>query len=232
MRFGRGAAIAAPTVIALAVVTLSIGGPARGAALRPPQEQPDGLERPGLVKEGQARDPEDWFHQGTRQLQQGEFSAAREALKRAAAGAEGKLEEDARYNLGLAFARPVEAKQEKPEERGELLQQAREAFRAVLRRSPDSKDARWNLELVDRWLEQARSQDGRMGQRGRQGGAMGQGTPTHGQASGSYRDQQVPSLSMQQADSLLQVAAGSEAEAQGKKLDRGKYQDPAVERNW
>jgi hypothetical protein len=136
------------------------------------------------------------------------------------------LEKSATYNLALARAlagRPPELGGELPfEDRRPLLEQAWDGFRWVLRQDPEAEDARWNIELVARWLEQEEdpSDDG--------GGGGGGGSANADQANAPS----TPELSPAEALDLLDVAAEQEQDVQGRRLERNRSRDPVVEKNW
>ena len=102
--------------------------------------------------------PVDWFNLGAGLLLVADWEGALEPTQRALDTDDEELERAATYNLALARAlagRPPELGGELLfEERRPLLEQAWDGFRWVVRQDPDATDARWNLELVARWLEQ------------------------------------------------------------------------------
>ncbi|UCG76691.1 MAG: hypothetical protein JSV95_05205, partial [Gemmatimonadota bacterium] len=106
----------------------------------------------------------------------------------------------------------------------------RDAFREVLREDSEDPSARWNLELVNRWLEEMSSSGGGANQdeEDPQGGASG----SAGQQGPAEPGGQAPSLSREEAERLLQQAAGAEDEVRDKTLRRGRLRDPIVQRNW
>ena len=170
--------------------------------------------------------PGDWFNLGAGLLLGADWEGAFEPTQRALDTDDEDLERAATYNLALARAlagRPPELGGELLfEERRPLLEQAWDGFRWVVRQSPEAADARWNLELVARWLEQAEDpQD--------QGGGGGGG-------GSSDADQQnapsTPELSPAEALDLLDVAAQQEQDVQGRRLERNRSRDPVVDKNW
>jgi hypothetical protein len=140
------------------------------------------------------------------------------------------VREDAAYDLALAFAvagrppaetgppraRPAEG----ADEVRQKLLQARDGFRAVLRSNPEAADARWNLELVDRWLR-----------REQQGGGGG-GGPQDAGGGGDGADARDAPMTEQEAQRLLEAAAGAERSVQERRLERNRSRDPAADRNW
>ncbi len=170
--------------------------------------------------------PVDWFNLGAGLLLTGDWEGAVEPTQRALDTDDEDLERSATYNLALARAlagRPSELGGELLfEERRPFLEQAWDGFRWVLRQDPGAEDARWNLELVSRWLEQEEDpqEDGGGGGGGGSAAADQTNTP-------STRE-----LSAAEALDLLDVAAEQEKDVQGRRLERNRSRDPVVERNW
>lgn len=202
-----------------------------GAAAIPPMKIPEGLaistadlaefrersEDPG--------EPVDWFNLGAALLLSGDWEGSVEPLQRALDGGEPDVERSAAYDLALAHAlagRPPELGGQLPfEERRPLLEQAWDGFRWVLRQEPRAEDARWNLELVGRWLEQEEDPSA-------EGGGGRGGTPEADQADRPS----TPELSAEEALDLLEQAAQEERDVQGRRLERNRARDPVVDRNW
>lgn len=178
--------------------------------------------------------PRDWLALGAALLATGDWEGATAPLRRALESDAPEVREDAAYDLALAFAvsgRPEAgeggpsgpaAGAEGPEAVRERLLQARDGFRAVLRSDPGAEDARWNLELVDRWLRRE-SRGGGGG--GGQGGAGAGGGAEGGEA-------RAAAMTDEEARRLLDAAAGAERAVQERRLERNRSRDPAAERNW
>ena len=170
--------------------------------------------------------PVDWFNLGAGLLLTGDWEGAVEPTQRALDADDEELERAATYNLALARAlagRPPELGGELLfEERRPLLEQAWDGFRWVLRQDPEVGDARWNLELVARWLEQEDDPQDDGGGGGGGGSANADQTNTP-----STRE-----LSAAEALDLLDVAAEQEKDVQGRRLERNRSRDPVVEKNW
>jgi len=170
--------------------------------------------------------PVDWFNLGAGLLLSADWEGALEPTQKALDTDDEDLEKSATYNLALARAlagRPPELGGELPfEDRRPLLEQAWDGFRWVLRQDPEAEDARWNIELVARWLEQEEdpSDDG--------GGGGGGGSANADQANAPS----TPELSPAEALDLLDVAAEQEQDVQGRRLERNRSRDPVVEKNW
>ena len=171
--------------------------------------------------------PVDWFNLGAALLLSGDWEGAVEPLQRAAGTDDEELERDDTYDLALARAlagRP-------PELGGQLLfaeprpmlEQAWDGFRWVLLQDPSAEDARWNLELVGRWLEQAEDPQDAGG-----GGGGGGGSDQADQRDAPS----TPELSASEALDLLEQAAEEERDVQGRRLERNRSRDPVVRRNW
>ena len=170
--------------------------------------------------------PVDWFNLGAGLLLVADWEGALEPTQRALDTDDEELERAATYNLALARAlagRPPELGGELLfEERRPLLEQAWDGFRWVVRQDPEAADARWNLELVARWLEQEEDpqDDG--------GGGGGGGSANADQTNAPS----TPELSAAEALDLLEVAAEQEQDVQGRRLERNRSRDPVVEKNW
>ena len=170
--------------------------------------------------------PVDWFNLGAGLLLTTDWEGALEPTQKALDTDDEELERAATYNLALARAlagRPPELGGDLLfEERRPLLEQAWDGFRWVVRQNPEAADARWNLELVARWLEQeADSQDDG-------GGGGGGGSADADQADAPS----TPELSAAEALDLLDMAAEQEQDVQGRRLERNRSRDPVVEKNW
>lgn len=175
--------------------------------------------REAVAKKGK---PRDWYNLGTALLESGDLEGSRAALQRSAESGDQEVELDGHYNLGLADARGGRQRSRPARERQGFLLAARDEFRDVLRSSSGDADARWNLELVERWLEEEMERSGGGGGGGNQSGAAG------GQGGGGA----APELTPEQADSLLNAAGRAEEELQKEALRRGRYRDPVVEKDW
>jgi len=178
-----------------------------------------------------SENPRDWYNLGTAYLEARVWPDARGELARASEEGEGKVARFSRYNLGVANAMEGHPEGDAPaeERRGRLLA-ARDAFRAVLGEDAEDPNARWNLELVNRWLEETQSEGGSSDQdeEQQQGGAGG----SSGQQGPAEPGGEAPSLTREEAERLLQQAAGAEEDVRNKTLRRGRLRDPVVERNW
>ena len=170
--------------------------------------------------------PVDWFNLGAGLLLTEDWEGALEPTQKALDTDEEELERAATYNLALARAlagRPPELGGELLfEERRPLLEQAWDGFRWVVRQNPEAADARWNLELVARWLEQ--QADARDDGGGGGGGGSSDADQTNAPS--------TPELSAAEALDLLDVAAEQEQDVQGRRLERNRSRDPVVEKNW
>ncbi len=178
-----------------------------------------------------SENPRDRYNLGTAYLTAEQWPEARTELARAAEEADGKVQRFSRYNLGVANAMEGHPEGEaSDDERRQRLITARDAFREVLREDPEDPSTRWNLELVNRWLEEASAGGGGSSQdedqdQGGAGGSAGQQGPAEPGG-------QAPSLTREEAEELLRQAAGAEDDVRDKTLRRGRLRDPVVERNW
>lgn len=236
MRIPRGAA--APLAVGLFAVLWGGSAAVRAVA----QDAASGAIGPLRLEGREVPDPEalaalrersedpgrsaDWFNLGAGLLLTGDWEGAVEPTQRALQDEDEELERAATYNLALARAlagRPPELGGELTfEERRPLLEQAWDGFRWVLRQEPAAADARWNLELVSRWLEEdADPTDGGGG------GGGGGADPADQSPAPSTRE-----LSPAEALDLLEVAAQQERDVQGRRLERNRSRDPEVKKNW
>lgn len=206
------------------------------AERRPSDAGTGGAEAAEAIAEYRARaetsdNPRDLYNLGTAYMAAEQWPEARTELARAAEEAEGKVRRFSRYNLGVANAMEGHPEGEtSDEERRERLIAARDAFREVLREDAEDPNTRWNLELVNRWLEEAAAGGGGSSQdedqdQGGAGGSAGQQGPAEPGG-------QAPSLTREEAEQLLRQAAGAEDDVRDKTLRRGRLRDPVVERNW
>jgi len=170
--------------------------------------------------------PLDWFNLGAGLLISGDWEGSLEPTQRSLETDDEDLEVAATYNLALARAlagRPPELGGELLfEDRRPLLEQAWDGFRWVLTQDPADADARWNLELVGRWLEQEETPEDTGGGGG--GGGAANADQTNAP---STRE-----LSAAEALDLLEAAARQEQDVQGRRLERNRSRDPVVEKNW
>ncbi|MXW65992.1 MAG: hypothetical protein F4Z72_03110 [Gemmatimonadales bacterium] len=172
--------------------------------------------------------PIDHYNYGTALLHDGQVGEAQAPLELSIGSDRDEVRESAFYNLGLSTALDGRFAQSDPSARRAALQAAREAFREVLRRRVDDEDARWNLELVERWLEE----EGESGGDEQQGG---QGQSPQGAGAGAAAaagSGEMEMLSPEQAAALLEQAGDAEAAIRDRVMGRNRFQDPVVERNW
>lgn len=171
--------------------------------------------------------PVDSYNLGTALLLDGRPAEAREPLQRADGSERERVRQYGQYNLGLASGLVGRA-EGAPDARRSAFLAARQAFRQVLRDDPADEDARWNLELIERWLEEAEQSSG-----GQDSGeqppsqAGGQGAE-QGDSGGS---QQRP-LTPEEAAALLEAAGDAELSIRDRFLGRNRFREPTVERNW
>lgn len=185
---------------------------------------PDRLE--SLRREAAGnQDPRSWYALGAALLLTGDWEGALEPLQRVVSSAPpGDAAESASYNLGVAQGvggRPrgsTVPDGPSSEMRRASLLRARDAFRRVLRLNPAADDARWNLEVVERWLEA-------LGGGGGDGGG-GQGEGERG-PEGEPRE-----MTPEEVQRLLEAAASEERRVQQERFQDSRARDPAAERNW
>ena len=154
-------------------------------------------------------DPVDWYNYGTALLRAARWEQASETLLRAAEAEDEFVDTFARYNQGLASAESGRSNPGESEEGREQLIGARDAFREVLRRAPVDEDARWNLELIERWLR----------------------PPGGGGGSGGGGDAPAK-LGPDEARALLAAAGRAERPVRDRLLGQASARAPVVEKNW
>lgn len=217
------------------------GGGQEGRAYTP--VAPETLDRYRREAEG-SEDPLDHYNYGTALLRAGRPEEGRAPLERSTSTEVERLAGFGRYNYGLASASAGRRLQEaggrggpagRPgEEAGdgvrERLLAARSAFRAVLRNDPADADARWNLELVERWLEEERRRSGEGSGEGPSG--AGQGGAGAGSSGGGAPEGAEAALDQAEAEALLEAAGEAEAAIRERLMGQSRFRDPVVERNW
>ena len=221
------AALAVPALLSAAAQV----APEAGTAIQEPRRiTADELEDFRRAADG-SEDPEDWYNLGAALLAGGDDEGAAPHLARARNEAEGASQTAAQYNLGLIDGRAGApdglARDEPAADRRSRLLEARRAFREVLRNDLAAEDARWNLELIDRWLEQDQPPEAPGG-----GGGGGSGSSGGGGGGGGDAPLEVPEMSAAEAAELLAAAAAQERGLQERRLDRARNRDPVVEENW
>lgn len=189
--------------------------------------------------------PQLHYNLGTALLALGRHEEAQRQFEAALQGVEPELRQRAFYNLGNRFL--VDARAEDDLERqGALLDTAIEAYRRALRVSPDDVDAKWNLELALRDLEQneqqrsmpqqsdqdedsEQDQDQQQAQGAGSGAGPSQAEAGDGSDPGATTDQQP--MSQEQADQILSALEQDERDLTREKLRRGQQRVPVL-RDW
>ena len=173
--------------------------------------------------------PIDHYNLGTALLREGRAVEALEPLQRSLASDQEIVRLSGQYNFGLGAALEGRFGGAEGDARRRALSTARDAFRDVLRTRPADEDARWNLELVETWLEEEEQESGGQGAQGGQaqspGGAGAGGAPAGGQG-------QDRMLSPEEAAALLDQAGEAEASIRDRVMGRNRFRDPVVEKNW
>ncbi|MCG8469784.1 MAG: hypothetical protein MJB57_16520 [Gemmatimonadetes bacterium] len=178
-----------------------------------------------------AEDSERPIHQynfGTALLQEGQLAEAQYPLQASLGSDRETVRRNGYYNYGLSTALDGRFAQNDPNAKRTALHAAREAFRQVLRDTPTDDDARWNLEVVERWLEE-QEQSGGSGSAGGEGESP-QGTGGGGAPAGSSGQDQM--LSPEQAAALLDQAGEAESAIRDRVMGRNRFREPVVEKNW
>ena len=230
MRTVFGLAVAAVSLAVLTGGALQAGPPQDARPPAPGAQPPAESEVVARYRERAAGSdrPLDHYNYGTALLNDGQVSDARIPLQQSIGSEREEVRESAFYNLGLSSALDGRFAQSDPSARRAALQSAREAFRAVLRARPGDEDARWNLELVERWLEEEGESGGEDQQSGEGQSPQGSGAGA-ASAAGSG---ELQMLSPEEAAALLDRAGDAEAAIRDRVMGRNRFQDPVVERNW
>lgn len=209
-------------IVATAAVWASGAVAAEQAVPAGPAGDTAGAVGPELLRYARAAREEDrpldWYNYGTALLREGRPESAAEALRRALDAERPRLRRFGRYNSGLAEASAARETAEPGARRSRLLA-ARDAFREVLRQEPGDEEARWNLEVVQRWLDrEPREGAGSDGGGGDSGGQRGSGRSA--------------ALGSEEAGALLDAAGRAESGVRERLLRRTRFRDPVVEKNW
>lgn len=173
--------------------------------------------------------PIDHYNLGTALLVEGRPGEAREPLQRALAGEDEGVRRYARYNYGLSAGLDGRHGAGDPSERRESLTAAREAFREALREDAADEDARWNLEVIERWLEEEERESGGEGSQGGESESPGGAGAASAPAGGEGQDRM---LTPEEAAALLERAGEAEESIRDRVLGRERFRDPVVEKNW
>ncbi|MFV1987067.1 MAG: hypothetical protein ACC682_07285 [Gemmatimonadota bacterium] len=172
--------------------------------------------------------PIDHYNLGTALLLEGQVADAQLPLQQALRSERETVRESGHYNYGLSTAFDGRFAQQDQTARRSAFIAARQSFREVLRTRPDDVDARWNLELVDRWLEED-EQSGGEGSEGGQADSQG-GSGAGGAPAGDQGEDQM--LSPEEAAALLDQAGDAEASIRDRVMGRNRFKEPVVEKNW
>jgi tetratricopeptide (TPR) repeat protein len=161
------------------------------------------------------------YNLGTALLSSEDYESARVHLRIAAESGRGEVQQAARYNLGNSFLFPAFRAKPSPERRTTLLL-AVAAYKQALLLDGKDFDAKWNLELALRMLEEeptppsprAPSGGGGAGE-DTESGDIGDPSPQPAEGPGPQ-----PQLSPDQAESLISSAEEREIGTQQEKLRR------------
>ncbi|HEV2130313.1 MAG TPA: tetratricopeptide repeat protein [Longimicrobiaceae bacterium] len=168
------------------------------------------------------------YNLGTALLRLGRYDEARQHLELATRAAEAEVRQRAHYNAGNTDLEPA-FRAPATEARREQLQRAVTAYREALRLDPADEDAKWNLELAERLLQQPTAEGGGGGGGGgpdQQSPAQPDPQPSPAEGGGAGAE-----LTPAQARQILQAAEQIERELQREKLRRAEAPPPNV-RDW
>jgi Ca-activated chloride channel homolog len=186
------------------------------------------------------------YNLATALLQLREWGEAEHHFHRALESVEPALRQDAYYNLGNRFL--YQARLNSGETSLQLLESAADAYRHALRLDPGDGQAKWNLEMTLREIEEQSQQMPPQGEGGPQdpdqGGQdgdepqpdPGQGTGAAGQQGAGQQqrmhgDPDGRPLTQQEADRILNAAEQDERQLTRDRLTRGQRTTP-VGRDW
>ena len=213
--------------VATLAVVCAVVAASQDVPVQEPAAESDAVSRYRRAAESSDR-PIDHYNLGTALLLEGQVTEAQAPLQNALRSERALVRESGHYNYGLSSAFDGKFSQQDPTARRSALIAARQAFREVLRSRPNDADARWNLELVDRWLEED-EQSGGDGSQGGQGDSQG-GAGAGGAPSGSQGEDQM--LTPEEAQALLDQAGEAEASIRDRVMGRNRFKEPVVEKNW
>ncbi|HXE58260.1 MAG TPA: VWA domain-containing protein [Gemmatimonadales bacterium] len=243
-RAGRGGRAAPARAMAVAsLVALSVPG---CGSLGREMRRAERLYEEGRYREaqelyrrlaGSRDDPALRYDLGNALYRMRRYEAAAREFERARRGAVvDSLRQRAAFNLGNAYVRAAEEADRKLE----LLERAVRAYEAALRLDPGDRDAKWNLELALRRLDE----QGQRGSRGRPGladygggdnrerGYQGDDAQVGAMAGGGFgsaEGESAEELSESAARALLEAVQREQlATHDGRRLRRG----PVGERDW
>jgi Ca-activated chloride channel family protein len=175
------------------------------------------------------------YNMGTALLRAGRYDEARRLLGAAAdadsaGGATKELRFRAAYNAGNTDLEPVFRKQVPDSARNDRLRRAIGRYKQALRLSPGDLDAKWNLELAQRLLQQSGGGGG--GAQNNQGGGGGSGNQSSSQSPNPSPSGSGGSpISQERAEKILEQAENSETVVQRQKLKKAPTGQRAV-RDW
>lgn len=228
-------------VVALLALALGFGDVERGNRLYRAGHYGEAVEAYRAALADGHDTPELRYNLGTALLRIGAFEEAQEHLRAAVASVDPELLFRATYNLGTAYLMAGRAESE-PGPRRLYLDAAVETLKDALRLEPGDMDAKWNLELALRFLENTEppeeeergDDDGGDGDRGEppEGGDQQVGSPSGGQQQAD--DGPLPELAPltpEEAERILNAAEQSERDVVRARLGRESRDTPVV-RDW
>ena len=227
-----GGAVLLAAVGGAALLAAGVGAQEGGGGERPQAgpEDSETVARYRRMAEKKGR-PIDQYNLGTALLLDRRWVEAREPLQGALADERTEVREHGLYNYGATSALAGHEGQEEPETRRQELVAARLAFRQLLRDRPADEDVRWNLELVEKWLEEEEQTSGGQGSAGGEAQADAGGGAQGSSQAGAQGSDRRP-LTPQEAAALLDSAGRAESDIRERMLGRTRYRDPVVEKNW
>jgi Ca-activated chloride channel family protein len=155
-------------------------------------------------------DPRPLYNLGTLRQQREEYAEAARLLQDAAGTAEGTLAQRSFYNLGADLFRAG------------LLREARAAFLEAIRRDPGDEDAKYNLELTQKRLDEMSARQDSSGAAGDSAGgspSSPQPQPSPGQDGAQPSPGRDPQANRPPGEDRQQPQAGEPEGSQGREGD-------------
>ncbi|HEX6307838.1 MAG TPA: VWA domain-containing protein [Longimicrobiales bacterium] len=246
-RLRRSAAHAALIVLLLAGTGFGIGDLEKGNRLYREGKYEEAVAAYQRVIESGDATPQVHYNLATALLALGRMQDADRHFQSALQGVDPELRRRTFYNMGNRFLQSGRAEAD-PQQQGELLDAAIEAYKRSLRIDPADVDAKWNLELALRDREENERRQQNMPQRqdqqqqsedegqqdqqqqsGGSGSSESQSSAGDGQDSGTTMENRP--MSQEQADRILSAIEQDERELTREKLRRGQRRMPVL-RDW
>lgn len=238
-RLAQAARMAMVVALTLPLTAAAVGDQERGNRLYREGRYAEAVDAYQAALNSGGNSPELRYNLGTALLRLGRYEEAEQHFRAALDAVDPALRQRTYYNLGGRFLE--DARTGNDPESGALLGAAVDAYQRALRLDPDDAEAKWNLELALRAVEQ-RSREGLEGDdpanSDQSESDPSQGDGTGGSGSESMADPEEargPSgrapLSQAQAERILDAVEQGERDLTREKLRKGQRRTP-VGRDW